>query len=135
MLIDYTRLELHEQEKEEKLSFVESDAKKCVESALDKIGPRLKYSVYLKEAQINSQTPGKASGILESPDSLVAALQAIFGLGAKPIEQKIMNEIRLRIGKPFAQATDLPTLIRSIKAEEQTAQPTLVTVIIDLFPY
>ncbi len=98
------------------------------------MGPRLKYTVYLKMAELGSRSSKKAAGIMENPELLISALQAIFGRGSKTIEMKIVNEIKQLIGKADSSALDLVSLIRTVKVEVRS-RPTLVSVITDLHPY
>src|SRR5579862_4192318 len=109
----------------------ESDVKSCVDRALDKFGPRLKYTVYLKMGEMIAKAQRKNQGILENPDLLVSSLRAIFGHGASNIEQKIMSEIRQFAGKQFERATDLTSLLQSAKLEDNP-RPTLVAVITEM---
>jgi hypothetical protein len=118
------------------LAIVESDVKLCVDRALGKIGPRLKYVVYLKMGEMTLLSKRESKGILDNPDLLRLALQAILGKAAVNIELRIMDEIRRLTGRPFQQCTDMVSLIRTAKEQEDVpSRPTLVNVITELFPY
>lgn len=89
----------------------------CIDSALDKFGPGIKYTVYWRMVVLN-QAPNE--GIISNPEGFVEALKSIFGKSAEQIEQAITEEIRSRVGSDYSDS--LPTLISQVRRERMVIQ-------------
>jgi hypothetical protein len=85
----------------------------CIDSALDKFGPGIKYTVYWRMVVLN-QAPSE--GIIANPEGFATALKSIFGNSAKQIEQAIIDEIKSRVGNEYSNS--LPTLISEVRREK-----------------
>jgi hypothetical protein len=117
------------------LPLEESDVKSCVDRALDKIGPRLKYTVYLKMAEIGAKSGKRTARIVDNPDLLVSALKAIFGRGSRNIELKIMSEISQAAGLVHHSSSDFVSFLLQATRLNSKGEAIHLTVISELFPY
>lgn len=91
----------------------------CVERALDRFGPGVKYAVMWRMIVLGN--PPKR-GILVDPDAFIAALQSIFGRSAKLIEQAVLDEIKARSGSEYSEIDDLSKLVNLIRRENLCIQ-------------
>ncbi len=89
----------------------------CIDGALNKFGPGIKYTVYWRMVVLN-QSPRE--GILGNPQAFVEALKSIFGKSAKQIEQAIADEIKSVVGDNHADS--LPELISQVRKEKLLVQ-------------
>jgi hypothetical protein len=117
------------------LTLGEIELKGCVDRALDKMGPRLKYTVYMKLGEIRAAKGIKSGGLLENPELLSASLSSIFGRGAKNVESRIVSEIKLFLGGLIPGANDLVSVVRIAQQAGARNALTPVSVIAELFPY
>lgn len=100
-----------------KIMLDDYEVMQCIDSALDKFGPGIKYTVYWRMVVLN-QAPSE--GIIANPEGFAAALKSIFGNSAKQIERAIVDEIRSRVGDSYSDS--LPTLISQVRSERLLVQ-------------
>jgi hypothetical protein len=89
----------------------------CIDAALAKFGPGIKYTVYWRMVVLN-ESPSE--GIIANPKGFVSALKSIFGNSAQQIEQAITDEIKALVGE--AQTDSLADLIGQVRRERLLVQ-------------
>ncbi|MDG6999359.1 MAG: hypothetical protein JRN15_09620 [Nitrososphaerota archaeon] len=84
----------------------------CIDTALDVLGERTKFNIYWRLLIVENIDQ---KSIVYNPQIFVTVLEKMFGLGAKSIENEIIDKIRCTFGLPL-EGDSLASAVRTIRS-------------------